>query len=145
MRFIQIESFNISVFQLKNSNIRSIQENIIIQIYQRSDFKWIYIDNIYNIENNIKNKTEYIIDSGKIGTWYGIGVNGWVYNNSIQKWVSLQNTCHQKNAQIYPINNTKINDITNGSIYLLILSLFIFVCITKTKIKPNNAHISEKL
>ena len=55
-----------------------MHENIIIQIYHNNDFKWIYIDNIYNPENNIKYNTEYIIAKGKIGTWYGIGVNGWV-------------------------------------------------------------------
>ena len=67
-----------SVFQLKNSNISNIDENIIIQTYQSNDFKWIYIERIYKTQKSTKYNNAYITANGKIGTWYGIGVNGCV-------------------------------------------------------------------
>lgn len=116
IKFIQIESLNISYFQLKNSNIRKIEDNTINQIYQIIHLTWIYIEPIYAAENNIKLIIEYTIGRGNIGTWKGIGVNGWVYEISIPNRVSLQNTCHHNKAQIKPINKTNRKEIVNQSI-----------------------------
>ncbi|MDA7494841.1 hypothetical protein N8455_00705 [Candidatus Gracilibacteria bacterium] len=76
MKFIPRIFSNISCFQLKNSNIKSIEENIIIPIYPRSDFRWIYIEPIYKTQKRIKYNTEYTIARGNTGTGYGTGVNG---------------------------------------------------------------------
>ena len=47
-----------SYFQLKISNIKNIQAIIINQIYHIIHFVFIYIEEIYDIENNMKNNTE---------------------------------------------------------------------------------------
>jgi len=76
--FIHIASLSISLFQLKKSNINRSDAIDISHRYQRSDFIWIYIDSMYSTENNIKKSIEYIIGSGKIATWNGMGLNEWV-------------------------------------------------------------------
>ena len=76
--FNQIASLSISLFQLKKSNINMSEAVDMSHRYQRRDLIWIYIDNMYNTENNIKKSIEYMIGSGKIATWNGMGLNEWV-------------------------------------------------------------------
>jgi len=93
----------------------------------------------------MKNNIEYIIGKGKIGTWNGIGVKGWLYEISIQNKVSLQYTCHHNNAQINQINNANRNDITIQSIKLFNLSFLILIVINNTTKNHVIAHAREKL
>ena len=74
----------IQYFQLKNSKINIIQENIINPKYHKIFLNLTYIESIYSAENNMKNNIEYIIGKGKTGTLKGTGVNGWLYIISIQ-------------------------------------------------------------
>ncbi len=83
-KFKWIVSLKIQYFQLKNSKINIIQENIIIHKYPKIFLNFTYIESIYNAENNIKNNNEYIIGKGKTGTLKGTGVKGWLYIISIQ-------------------------------------------------------------
>jgi hypothetical protein len=113
---IHIFSEKISYFQLKNSNIKTIQAKEIKPIYQSSHFILINAESIYSIENNIKNDIEYIIANGNMATSNGTGEYECVYSNSIPKAVSLPYICHHKKAQIYHIKSIKINEITVESI-----------------------------
>jgi len=143
--FIHILFLNISYFQLKNSNISNIEEKLINHIYHINHLIFMNIEVIYNTENKIKNNIEYIIGNGKIGTWKGTGEYALLYNISIQKYVSLQYTCHHKNAHIYQINNINRNDKTRGSINLINFFSFLFNLIIKTIKNHIIAQTSEKL
>lgn len=134
-----------SYFQLKNSNIKNSEDIPINQTYQINHFIWIYIELIYVAENKMKNSIEYTIGRGNIGTWNGIGVNGWVYNISIPNVVSLPYTCHQSKAHIKPIDSINKNEIVIQSIKLSNLSFLILIVINKTIKNQVIAQASEKL
>ena len=68
-KLILIMFFNTSSLPLKNSRDNMIEEKAINQMYQSNHLIFIYIDNIYKIENSIKKEIEYIIAKGKIGIW----------------------------------------------------------------------------
>ncbi len=145
IRFIHIESLNISYFQLKKSNIINKDDIVISPVYQIIHFIWTYIELIYDTENNMKNNIEYTIGRGKIGTWKGIGVNGWVYDISIQNKVSLPYICQPNKAHIKPIDNMNNKEIVIQSIKLTSLSFLILIVIYKTRKNHVIAQASEKL
>ncbi len=114
-------------------------------MYPISHFICTYIELIYVAENNKKNINEYTIGRGKIGTWKGTGVNGWLYEISIPKKVSLQYTCQPSKAHIKPIAKIKNNDIHNQSIKLSIFSFLNLIFIHNTNKNQKIAQASEKL
>ncbi|MDP2395351.1 MAG: hypothetical protein Q8S84_08165 [bacterium] len=57
-----------SYFQLKNSNIKNNEAIETSHTYQINHLICIYIELMYDKENNIKNNIEYIIGRGNIGT-----------------------------------------------------------------------------
>ena len=76
--FIPTVSLNISNFPLKNSKISNIHEKRIIPKYQINPFMCVNIESIYSPEKSTKERIEYTIAKGKIGTSYGTGVNACV-------------------------------------------------------------------
>ena len=117
-KFINPMECNISCFQEKNSHTNIIVQNNNIPIYHTKPRICINKESIYS-DKPIKNEAKaYMIGRGKIGTWNGIGLNECLlYNISIQKFVSLQYTCHQKKDPIYQIVSAQKNAITTQSTY----------------------------
>ena len=93
-----------------------MQQLTIALVYQISHFICMNNEAMYAPENITKNERAYTIGRGKIGTWKGTGVNGWLYSISIPKNVSRPYTCPQNSAPIYQIGSINKSDNINPSI-----------------------------
>ena len=101
----------------------NMQKQDILKVETENDYWEDIPQDLFELfKTNIKDKNyEYTIAKGKTGisTQIFVAAFGLLYNNSIQKSVGLQITCHHNKAHKYQNTNTKNIETTVISKYFL--------------------------